>query len=371
MQKNAATFILLLASMFVFAQAQQKEIKSELQELFGPEFDALEPGGAIIVKKGNRIVYQQNFGLANLETKEKITENTIFNTGSISKTFVSNGILILQERGALSIENNISEYFDDFDHPEIWGQTKIKHLLSHNSGLPDLRKVSKNETFYLTAKDAGNFEPIKQAEKLNFLSGEKFEYSNPAFNGLALIIEKLTKEKWQKFIKENIFDTSNMLNSKITDGAYPQNEVAHGYELVNNKYVESDYGEVPTFAAAGNGGVWSTVLDLTKYEKAIQENKFLNQASIDRSRSIYKPTNWKSSIQPKIGYGWFITTKEQSRYQMDMISHTGSQGGFSSFYYYFPSKDLLFVGLFNRPLGTTWEKVNATFDVFKEHNWFD
>ena len=98
------------------------------------------------------------------DTKEKITENTIFNTGSISKTFVANGILILEEENKLAIEDPILKYFEDFKNTEIAEKVKIKHLLAHNSGLPDARQVSENFEFYLTAEDKENFEPLKHVE---------------------------------------------------------------------------------------------------------------------------------------------------------------------------------------------------------------
>src|SRR5699024_127346 len=136
-----------------------------------------------------------------------------------------------------------------------------KHLMTHTSGLPDSRKVSEQFEFYLTAKDEENFNPIKKTTELNFEPGSRFQYSNPAFNGLALIIEKITDQKWQDFIIENIFKPADMDESKITDGPHPEEGVAHAYESENNIFAESDYGEVPTFAAAGNGGVWCSILD--------------------------------------------------------------------------------------------------------------
>lgn len=371
MLNNNLILVLMLTSINLSAQTLENDIASKLHELFRKEFKDSEPGGTILIKKGEQVIYEQQFGLANLDTKEKVTENTLFNTGSISKTFVANGILILQERQQLSVDSKITEFFDDFDSPHIIGDISIKHLLSHTSGLPDLRQVSEKFEYFLTAKDAGNFEPLKRVNKLQFEPGEKFEYSNPAYNGLALIIEKLTKYKWQQFIGSNIFEPAGMKNSKITDGSYPDKGVAHGYELQNGNYIERDYGEVPTFAAAGNGGVWSTTRDLAKYELALQENTFLSKALVQESRTIYKPKNWNDTNDPKLGYGWFISPKNRSKFKIDMIYHTGSQGGFNAFYYYFPSKDVLYVGLFNRPLGKSRDKVNAAFDLFEEFNWFD
>lgn len=353
------------------AQTKKDSIKLKIDKLLESEIEPSGPGGSILLKKGNDIIYLKNYGLANLETKEKITEHTSFNTGSISKTFISNGILILKERGLLSLEDSLSMYFNDFSNKEIANKVQIKHLLSHTSGLPDNRKVKENVEFYLTAKDSGNFASLKLANNLEFQSGEKYKYSNPAFNGLALIIEKITKDKWQKFIVKNILEPSNMTNSKITDGDYPQKDVAHAYKFKDGHYTEDDYGEVPTFAASGNSGIWSSVIDLANYEHSIQENKFLSKELLNKSRTIYRPKNWKDSINPRIGYSWFITPKTKSRYKMDMIYHTGEVGGFNSFYFYFPSTDVLFVGLFNKPLKNYSKLINETLDTCNDLNWFD
>ncbi|WP_103867277.1 serine hydrolase domain-containing protein [Aquimarina sp. I32.4] len=184
-------------------------------------------------------------------------------------------------------------------------------------------------------------------------------------------IEQVTKEKWQKFIVQNILIPSNMSDSKITDGTYPQNNVAHAYKLIDGHYIENDYGEVPTFAASGNSGIWSSVMDLANYEHSIKEGKFLSKKSLKDSRSIFKPKNWKDTIDPKIGYSWFITPNTKSRYKLNMIYHTGEVGGFHSFYFYFPSKDVLFVGLFNKPLKKYAEIINKALDICNDHNWFD
>lgn len=329
-------------------------IETKLDSLFDPIFSADKPGGSILVMQGDEIKFLRSYGLADLKTKEKITANTIFNTGSISKTFVSNGILILEQEGLLSIEDGLNNYFEDFDSEIIGEKVTIKHLLSHSSGLPDLRKVSENTGFFMTAKDTANFEPLKRTEVLNFEPGEKFEYSNPAFNGLALIIEKLSKQRWQSFIEERIFKVSGMTDSKITDGAYPRDGVAHAYILNDNEYAEYDYGEFPTFAAAGNGGIWSSVLDLAKYEKALKDGSFLKKEIISKSRTIFEPLNWADTVKPYIGYSWFIGEKAllgtEGVYNTRFIYHTGSQGGFQAFYISIPEKDILYIALFNSPI---------------------
>ena len=353
----------------------QNKLETELDSLLEKEFSENEPGGSVIVKKGDSIVYLRSFGLADLETKEQNTPNTLFNIGSISKTFVAYGILQLVQENRMSLEDSIYKYFPDFDNPGIAGKVKIKHLLTHTSGLPDIRDNYGDSIFYLTAKDPENFEPIKKAKSLNFEPGEKYEYSNPAFNGLALIIEQVTGMKWQEYIINNIFIPSGLITSTITDGPHPESGVAHAYIKVDTLYKEFDYDECPKFAAAGNGGVWSSVLELADYENAIQHNVFLNKELTGKSRTVFYPSNWNDSIKPFIGFSWFLDQdflfRGQRTFNAEFIYHTGSQGGFLSIYMVIPEKDILLIGLFNRPSGNFRNIITEASILFEKYNWLD
>lgn len=353
-RQNMKYFLFFLALPTLFWACKKAppstSFSSEIDALFRSELPENEPGGAILVMKGDSILFAKGYGLADLETGEKITPNTLFNTGSVSKTFVAYGILKLRDAGALSLEDSLPKYFPDFDNPEIARKVKVKHLLAHTSGLPDLRKTEEDSVFYLTAKDAENWEPIKGAQALNFEPGEKFEYSNPAFNGLALIIEQAAGRKWQDYIREEIMLPAGMANSTITDGPHPQEGVAHAYEKGNGQYREYDYGEYPTFAASGNGGVWSSVNELAKYELAIRQGAFLDEATIAESRTVYEPENRADSLPPFLGFSWFINEPAPPLH-VRRVFHTGSQGGFRAFHLSIPEKGILYVALFNRPVG--------------------
>lgn len=346
-----------------------------LDSLLTAGFRADEPGGALLVMKGDSIVYTKCIGLADLKTREEITPNTLFNLGSISKTFVANGILLLAGEGRLSLTDPVSRYFPEFRSSEIADAVTITHLLTHTSGLPDNRPVSENPEYFITAKDYENFAPVMQAEKLVFSPGERYEYSNPAFNGLALIIEKVSGRKWQQFIAERIFAPAGMGTSTITDGSHPEEGVAHAYELVNGGWTESDYGEFPTFPAAGNGGVWSSLTELTLYGKALRQNLFLGRDLTEESMTICRHDSWAGSEPPFIGYSWFIGEEqvlgEPNNFGVRMVYHTGDQGGFRAFYFSIPEKDLLFIGLFNRPPEDLDSIIRAGLSLLRKNNWLD
>ncbi|MGE5349430.1 MAG: serine hydrolase domain-containing protein [Actinomycetota bacterium] len=370
----------LLLSVFLLAvscstKQNGKTMLTSLDSLLAVEFVAGEPGGAVLVMKGDSLAYLKCFGLADMVTGEKITANTLFNLGSISKTVVASGILILQEEGKLSLADPLSKYFPGFRNREIADRVTVMHLLTHTSGLPDNRPVSEDREFFITAKDYENWAPVMQAENLVFEPGGKYEYSNPAFNGLALIIEKVSGQKWQDFISEKIFSPAGMVTSTITDGPHPERGVSHAYEMVNGVWTESDYGEFPTFPAAGNGGVWSSVTELALYEKAIRENLFLGPELTEKSRTICRPDDWSGSEPPFIGYSWFIGEEqilgEVNRFGVKVVYHTGDQGGFRAFHFSIPEKNLLYVGLFNRPPENLNKIIFTGLEELSKNKWLD
>lgn len=341
-----APLILLFALTFTGFKSENDSISDVLDRYFTNLFDPNQPGGAVALMQNDSLIYQAGFGLADIETREKITANTLFNLGSISKTFVANGILMLQEQGKLSVEDDLLKYFPEFKNQDFARDIKIRHLLTHTSGLPDNRNVAQDPVFYLTAKDAENWYPVTQTDKLVFLPGTNYQYSNPAFNALALIIEKVSGVKWQEFIIENILRPSGMSTSTITDGPHPESGVSHGYVNENELWKELDYGEEPTFPAAGNGGVWSSVSELILYEKALQKSTFLTAETIKDSRTVKTFDNWQGEAPPFIGWSWFIGKSPSG---LRTVGHTGSQGGFLCNYVTVPEKGIHFVILCNTP----------------------
>ncbi len=357
---------ILFVSLLLECQ-QKPTFENEVESSFNAAFDSKGPGGAILIMKGEKVVFAKGYGLADLQTKDAITPQTLFNTGSISKTFVSHIVLDLASKGKLSLQDSLAKYFNDFKNPVIANKVKIHHLLTHTSGLPDNRRTFLDSLFLLTAKDEANFAPIKLNDSLLFEPGSRFEYSNPAFNGLALIIEKVTGKKWQEVVKEKIFNRAGMKTSVITDGPYPITGVSHAYLKTNDGYIEKDYGEEPTFAAAGNGGVWSSVEELAQYELALRHAKFSDAKTIEDSRTIKEYANWMSSTPPFIGYSWFIGRTEDG---YKMIYHTGTQGGFYGDYVTIPEKGITYIMLCNIPTPQE-EKRETVLSILKKYNWLD
>ena len=351
-------FLILLLLLSCQTKQPYRELQARLDDYFQPQFAAGQPGGAVLIMKDTSVVFAKGYGVTDLKSGEAITTKTLFNLGSISKTFVSNGILMLRAQGKLSLEDSVLKYFPGFKNKSIAQKVKIKHLLTHTSGLPDNRPVSKDSVFYLTAGDAENWYPVTQTDTLEFEPGSKYHYSNPAFNALALIIEQITGMKWQDFIREKILLPSGMKTSTITDGPHPASGVSHAYTMIGHEWREDDYGEEPTFCAAGNGGVWSSVEELALYEQALRKGLFLDLKDLDESATVKTFSNWSDKNSPAIGWSWFIG---QTPDGLKTIGHTGSQGGFAANYVSIPAEKILFVILCNSPrdLAPVTERVLA------------
>lgn len=361
-----ATLFIIVSILFLLGCKNEITFSEKIDAIIANDFKADEPGGSFIIIKNDRIVYSNSFGVEDIVTKKPITSASLFNLGSISKTFVANGILILNKEGKLNLSDSLIKYFPAFKNQEIGKQVTIKHLLTHTSGLPDNRRDLLDSIYLLTAKDEENFAPLLQNDSLLFDAGSQYEYSNPAYNALALIIEKVSGQKWQAFIAESILKPAGMATSTITDGPHPSSGVTHGYLKINGTFSEKDYGEEPTFAASGNGGVWSSIDELIKYEVAIQHNTFMDQETITKSRTIQEFSNWNSATPPFIGYSWFV----ENTHSLKAVYHTGSQGGFLCDYYTVPEKGIVYIALCNtpKPLPEYRTKVVA---LLKDNNWLD
>jgi len=356
--------LVLVLALMASSCKTKHTVGDKLESLLGKEVklpSGRAPGVAIMVVRNDSVVFSKFQGLADVHTKEPITEKTLFNLGSISKTFVSNAILMLRNEGKLSLEDSVIKYFPEFKNKDIARKVKIKHLLTHTSGLPDNRNAydDNRREFFLTADDAQNWQPVTQADSLVFEPGTQYEYSNPGYNALALIVEKVTGQNWRRFVEDRIFKPAGMTTSTITDGPHPESGVSHGYDHdesgkgIQNEttetpeWLEYDFGEEPTFCAAGNGGVWSSVEELVKYQKALETAAFSNAATIAESQEIKTFPGWKAAEPPFIGWSWFV---EKAPNGEKVVGHTGTQGGFYCDYITIPGKKIFYVMLANYPI---------------------
>lgn len=374
---------IMMATMCTTHQNTDQKLADSMDSLFNAHYNSDSPGYAIAIVKNDSIIYQSAKGIADLNKQDKIDGNTVFNIASISKQFTVVGILKLHEQGLLNIEDNISKYFPEFKG-EIWEKVKIRHLMSQSSGVPDNRpRTDKNFMLYIVDKQC--LEYMVDLNELKFEPGSNYDYKNPTFQVLAEIITRVSGMPFEEFQKKNLFDPAGMTNVRYFEPTLEIPQMAHGYINVSKKdnsaedsdseknrddvkgqyvdgngymWMEYDYGEETFFGTKADGGIYTSVNDFIKWEKALRDNVILKKETLDLAYtnqitvSGSKYSSYQNRDNTYYGFGWFIDeTPNRDR----KIYHTGDNGGFQAYASKYPDSNVNIVMLSNRNDKNRWE----------------
>ncbi len=337
MKKGIFSLLCILFFGFTHSQIYTEPLKVKLDSAFST-LNQNDPGGYIFVQMGNQLLYYKQFGVADLATKKQFDDYTLVNVGGLSKTFIAYGILLLQQEGKLDLEDSILKYIPDFKKKEFAKKIKIRHLLTHTSGLKDLPMQKMDSIHFLKIKDDENFNLIKYSNNLAFEPGNNFLYSDQAFSALVLIIEKVSGMSWQDFVQQKILKPASMTFTKLSGKPGEQTNAAHGYRKTKGIYTEYDQGEVPKMYTAVNGGVWTNVVDLRKFIYALQYCLFIKCENVKLSQELLLPFNWYSPHRPPHTYCWYIG--QIPDLESSCLSYEGKIGGYRSDLFFIPSSEL-------------------------------
>jgi len=292
----------------------------------------LSTGNILVYEKG-KIVFQSSNGLRTIDPTDSLTLNSQFRLASVSKQFTSVAVMKLKQEGKLDYDQKVSSILNDFPHDNI----TIKHLLQHTSGIADYIKII-NQNYVpqnSTKRDIlGNDEILdifyNSNPKLKFQPGEKFEYRNTGYLVLASIVEEVSKQHFREFLKENIFDPLNMNNTLLysyNEGydydmpnrvfGYSLNEEKDGYEL-NDYHIVND--------VRGDGGIYSTINDLFKWNMALLDYKVVPKKLLDEAWRVGTLNNGEDF---GYGYGWVIGDSSKPK----SVFHSGGWVGFVTYLY--------------------------------------
>lgn len=340
MQKNLLSFLCSISCVFGFSQIYTEPLKLKLDSVFASIHEN-DPGGYIYVQMGNQTLYSKEFGVSNMDSKQKFNDFTVVNIGGLSRTFIAYGILILQQEGKLNLEDSIIKYIPNFKNKDLGAKIKIRHLMTHTSGLKDLPMQKMDSVHFLSITDKDNFELVKYTNKPSFEPGSNFLFSEQAFSALVLILEKVSGMSWQDFIKERICVPAGMTFTKFSGKPGETVAAANAYRKINGTYKEYDLGEVPKMYTAVNGGMWSNVVDIRKYAYALQYCLFLKCENVKISTDLMNPSNWYSQQVIPHSQCWFINQVPGLEYMN--ISYHGSIGGYRTSLIVVPQTELSIV----------------------------
>jgi CubicO group peptidase (beta-lactamase class C family) len=289
-------------------------------------------------------VYAKTYGFARLDTKEAITLDTEFDIASVSKQFTAMAIMILAERGKLSLDDPITKFFPEF--PAYAQKIKIRNLLTHTSGLVD----EINPRWFKAGYEPTSRDVLKMmtAEStVNFAPGEKFEYNNAGYLLLALLVEKVAGESFPKFMRKNVFSPLSMDHTRIWDETKPKIEhLAISYEPEGNSFKPVAY--VSDVSLYGPKGVITTLQDLAKWIESLETEKLVRAATL---RQAFVPVKLNDGTESPYGFGWALV-KENG---LAMTEHAGGYLGYRAEIRRSPDERTTVILLSN----------NATFDMVR------
>ena len=332
---------ILVFSRILFAQTAQTsdvnhDIAPKVNEYMNSVVKAGWFNGTILIARDGKVVISQGYGMANFELDVPNTPQTKFRFGSITKPFTAMAIMLLQERGKLSVQDSICKYVADC--PAAWQSITIHHLLGHTSGLAKHDKAGEYlKTAMMPMTVAQLIESFKN-KPADFKPGEKYDYNNNGYILLGHVIEKVSGGSYEAFLRDNIFAPL-----KMTDTGYDNHlpiiknraagYISEGGKLFNTVYVDQSQ----PFAA---GALYGTTGDLLRLDQALSDGKFLTQKSLD---TMFTPAFGEYGPALNYGYGWFVTKQFNRR----AVSHPGGLPGFASMITRYPEEKVLIVVLSN------------------------
>lgn len=334
--------LLSLATVPVLAQntqGAQGDLASYADRLLAGTYPADEPGAAVLVTRNGKVVLRKGYGLANPELGVPIQPEMVFQIGSVTKQFTAAGILMLAERGLLSVEDDITKHLPDY--PTHGHKITIEHLLNHTSGIPSYTDM--DDWLPKVREDLKVQQMIDmfKDKPLEFAPGERWVYNNSAYILLGAVIEKLSGKTYEDFVEQEILKPLGMTASRYGSNSELVPGRMDGY--IRDGSDEKSYRRAPYLSWThpySAGALLSTVDDLALWAEALNTGKLLKTPSLER---MVTPARLTSGIPTHYAYGLGVTNYAGRR----IIEHGGNTFGFAADLLRIPEERLVIVILSN------------------------
>ncbi len=336
----------LILVLFVFPGFGQDRVDEYIQQAMKTQGI---PGVSVAVIKNGEVVKIQGYGFSNVETNTPFTAETNVKIASLSKSIIAIAVMKLADEGKLNIDDKVSKYLSNT--PESWASVRIRHMLSHTSGI--IRESPGFEPFEFHTDSA--VVQAAYAAPLRFNTGEKYEYCNVGYFALAEIIRLVSGKPWHEYINDAIFAPTMMSSTHVNNYEEIIPNRANAYTLVNGKL----YNETVFLAIRPSGAFLSTLNDLVLLEKALYGQKILKQ---DSYKTMWTPFVLNNGKNAPYGLGWAMEDYKGAR----KIRHGGSLNGFKSEFSRFPDKGITIIVLTNLNEAQPHKLAEGIYDIFNE-----
>lgn len=332
----------------------QVENQASIDDVFAEWNTPNTPGASLGIIKDGVLVYAKGYGLANMEYDIPNSPSSVFRIGSTSKQFTAACIVLLAEQGKLELDNSLNQYFPNF--PEYAKRITVRHLLNHTSGIRDYLMIASlkgysDDTYY---EDNDIMKWLVRQTDLNFEPGEEFLYSNSGYWLLGQIVEEVSTMNMAEFAEKEIFNPLGMTNTHFhNDHTQIVKNRASGYIPDSD---ESYQISMTTLGMIGDGGIFTTINDIKKWDDAYYNSEVLNKSFWGKMTEQGLLNNGE-----KIDYasGLFI-----SEYKgLKTISHGGAFVGFRAEIVRFPEQRLSIAVFANRGDANPTKKAYEVADI--------
>ncbi len=310
--------------------------------------------GNVLAAVDGHVILKKSYGFTDFKTREKLNDSSLFDLASVSKPFTAMAIMLLQRKGKLTYDDNVSKYFPDLPYAGV----TIRHLLNHTSGIPDYDEYALDVEKYFGSKKVLHNKDlldilVRLKPPLQFKPGEKFSYSNTGYVILASIVTKVSGLEFNEFMTENIFRPLSMTRTRMFNTQREKGEkianyaYGHLYSDSLKKFIIAD--EDPRWGKyvyamdgiQGDGGLNSTTPDLYKWWQGLTQNKIVSKEMLEEA---YQPAILSTGEKTVSGFGWFIESKPEVG---KIIYHSGGHPGFGTYIIQFPELNGVFIVLSN------------------------
>jgi CubicO group peptidase (beta-lactamase class C family) len=325
-----------------------------LAELFSG-FDRDDPGAAVGVFRNGEVLFQAGYGLADLDRGTRIDPDTAFHIASCGKQMTAVAILMLVEAGKLDLDKPAAKYL-----PEMrgWaGKVTLRQLLHHVGGIPDTYEALKEQGGVPTGTDA--LKLLARWKRLDFPPGTQFAYSDAGYDILGTLIRRVSGRTYPEFLEERIFRPAGMRNTFVYDPERLQTaKRVLGYDRAfGGRWTLDD--DSPLNLLYGSGGVYSTVADLARYDRALFGDHLIKPASL---AAMFEPYVLADGTVVPYGFGWYLTA---DAFGEPYYAHSGNWLGFTAYYLHFPKDGLAVAVLSNRSDTDTEYLAATTAEMFR------
>jgi len=326
-----------LAALLVVPGARAQQVRTASDALaarIDPIFAAAQrpgsPGCAVGAARDGRVLYTHGYGLANLEYDVPITEASIFESGSVAKQFTAAAIVLLAQDGKLSLDDDIRKYLPEV--PDFGETIRIRHLLTHTSGLRDqweLLGIEGRGPGTQVHSPATTLDLVAHQKALNFPPGTEYSYSNTGYALAGVIVQRVSGQTLDAFTQARLFKPLGMIHTRWRDDF---TAVVKGRTTAYSGNAERGFHTDMSFTnMIGNGGLLTTVGDLLLWNENFFNPKVGGQAFVD---TMQTPMVLRNGRRITYALGLEVSTYDG----VPEVSHSGSTAGYRTFLARYPAQ---------------------------------